>query len=51
MPVFPKFGVCVAFMVDPKGDDEPNVDDAALFVIVLPTGFTLALNGATGADV
>lgn len=47
MPAFPKFGVCVAFTVGPNGDDEPNVDDAALFVIVLP----IALNAGAGVDV
>lgn len=51
LPINPKFGVCAVFTVDPNGDDEPNVEEAALFVIGLPIGFigfTLALNAGAG---
>lgn len=50
LPVLPKFCVGVGFPVDPNGDAEPNVDGAALFVIVLPMAFTFELNGAAGVD-
>lgn len=52
-PLLPKFGVaCAAFTVDPNGDDdEPNAGGAVLFVIVVPIGFTLALNAGVAAGV